>query len=68
MPGDENSPEFQTWQDRNRELQNVAELIIGKQRHGPIGTVKLHFESEFTKFSNLAKQDLDEYGNPSYEG
>jgi len=68
MPGDENSPEFQIWQDRNRDLQNVAELIIGKQRHGPIGTVKLHFESEFTKFSNLAKQDLDEYGNPSYEG
>lgn len=66
MPGDENSPEYQEWQAKNRELQNVAELIIGKQRHGPIGTVKLHFESEFTKFSNLARQDVDEHGNPIY--
>jgi replicative DNA helicase len=33
----------------------VAEVIIGKQRHGPIGTVKLHFNEELTKFSNLAR-------------
>jgi replicative DNA helicase len=32
---------------------NVAEVIIGKQRHGPIGTVKLYFDGQFTKFSDL---------------
>ena len=33
---------------------NVAEVIIGKQRHGPVGTVKLHFDGQFTRFSDLA--------------
>ncbi len=66
MPGDENSAEYQEWLQRNQELRNVAEVIIGKQRHGPIGTVKLHFESEFTKFSNLASESLDEHGNAYY--
>lgn len=66
MPGDENSAEFAEWQQKNQNLQNIAEVIIGKQRHGPIGTVKLHFEAEFTKFSNLASAELDEHGNPYY--
>jgi replicative DNA helicase len=35
-------------------LHGLAEVVIGKQRHGPIGSVKLAFEREFTKFSNLA--------------
>ncbi|MCZ4280406.1 replicative DNA helicase [Kiloniella laminariae] len=37
--------------------RNKAEMIIGKQRHGPIGTVELHFNGEFTKFSDLAPDD-----------
>jgi len=32
-----------------------AELIIGKQRHGPIGLVKLAFNEDITKFGNLAR-------------
>ena len=66
MPGDETAPEFLEWKQRNDELRNIAEVIIGKQRHGPIGTVKLHFESEFTQFSNLSNVDLDEHGNQTY--
>ena len=34
-----------------------AEVIIGKQRHGPTGTVELAFEGEYTRFSNLAQDD-----------
>jgi replicative DNA helicase len=33
-----------------------AEVIIGKQRHGPTGTVQVAFESHITRFSDLAKE------------
>ena len=36
------------------DTQGVAELIIGKQRNGPVGVVKLAFIREFTRFENLA--------------
>ena len=36
------------------EDQGIAEIIIGKQRNGPIGTVKLAFIKEHTRFENLA--------------
>ena len=36
---------------------NVAEVIIAKQRHGPIGTVPLQFEGMLTKFSDLLRSD-----------
>ena len=42
------------WQDDMEAVHNVAEVIVGKQRHGPIGTVKLLFEPSFTHFDNLA--------------
>ena len=34
-----------------------AELIIGKQRHGPTGTVEVQFEASVTRFSNLAADE-----------
>ena len=36
------------------EDKNIAEVIIGKQRNGPVGTVKLRYDGEYTRFSNLA--------------
>jgi replicative DNA helicase len=46
--------EHATWQlDMDRAL-GKAEVIIGKQRHGPTGTVELQFEGQFTRFSDLA--------------
>ena len=34
-----------------------AEVIIGKQRHGPTGMIELQFEAEVTRFSSLARED-----------
>jgi len=35
------------------EISSLAEIIIGKQRHGPTGNVKVEFEAMYTKFKNL---------------
>lgn len=52
----EGTPEFQGWQEKMDRAHGKAEVIIGKQRHGPTGTVELHFEGKLTRFSNLAKE------------
>ena len=50
----EGTEDHTKWLARLGEVGDTAEVIIGKQRHGPIGKVDLHFEEKFTKFSNLA--------------
>jgi replicative DNA helicase len=54
-PGDEKLDQMAAWQDRMERLHGKAEVIIGKQRHGPIGNVELSFEGRFTRFGNLVK-------------
>src|SRR6202047_5315265 len=54
----EESPEkfndrYDRWKERCEASFGMADVIIAKQRHGPIGTVKLHFEAETTKFDNF---------------
>jgi len=44
---------YDRWKERCEAAYGTAEIIIAKQRHGPIGTVRLHFEAETTKFDNL---------------
>lgn len=51
----EGTSEHLTWQDEMAACAHLADLIIGKQRHGPIGTVKLSFNEDTTKFGNLAR-------------
>jgi replicative DNA helicase len=53
-PGTE---EYLTWQDQMNEAHGKAEVIIGKQRHGPTGNLRLQFDREVTRFSDLAEDD-----------
>ncbi|MEZ5828819.1 MAG: replicative DNA helicase [Hyphomicrobiales bacterium] len=53
----ENTEEHRQWQEAMNTVTGKAEVIIGKQRHGPTGTVTLQFTPEFTRFSNLAASE-----------
>jgi replicative DNA helicase len=45
------------WQAEMDQAHGKAEVIIGKQRHGPTGTVQLSFQADVTRFGNLAQED-----------
>ncbi len=53
----EGTEEWFKWDTDMKAVQNTAEVIIGKQRHGPTGTVRVAFEPQFTRFSSLARED-----------
>ena len=59
-----NTAEHTEWQAKMDRVHNMAEVIIGKNRHGPTGNVKLHFEGAITKFSNLAESS--HYPDPGF--
>ena len=49
------------WQENLEQCKNLADIIIAKQRHGPIGSLQLYFDAKLTKFSNYT----DEKQQPS---
>jgi replicative DNA helicase len=51
------TPEHEKWQLEMSLVHGKAEVIIGKQRHGPTGTIKLHFDSSVTRFADLVEDD-----------
>ena len=60
-PGEDNLEAMTKWQQDMEHLHGKAEVIIGKQRHGPVGSVELAFEGRYTRFGNLAQ---DRHGSP----
>ena len=51
----EGTPEFAAWMDKMQKASGKAEVIVGKQRHGPVGTIDLQFDGRYTRFSDLAQ-------------
>ncbi|SDX45573.1 replicative DNA helicase [Roseicitreum antarcticum] len=54
-PGDHELDKMAQWQAIMEQCHGKAEVIIGKQRHGPIGSVELSFEGRFTRFGDLVR-------------
>ena len=49
------SIEHAEWQSKMNDVNGLADIILGKQRHGPTGTIKVEFEGIYTKFKDLNK-------------
>ena len=65
-PGDHDLEKMAIWQEEMERLHGKAEVVIGKQRHGPIGTVELSFEGRYTRFGNLVKPWQNDGGSEEF--
>ncbi len=52
-PNENEVEKFQKWQSEMQDIAHKSEVIIAKQRNGPVGSVNLFFDAEFTRFGNL---------------
>jgi len=62
-PGTEN---HMKWQESMERAHNIGECIVAKQRHGPIGNVKMYFDANFTRFSDLDPNHMS-YSSGGFE-
>jgi len=54
---DKHAERYERWAERCQKVSNKAELLIAKQRHGPIGTVDLFFDGAFARFGDYSSDD-----------
>ena len=54
---DEDSPNMPEWREKEERIHGRAEIMIAKQRHGPVGNIRLLFDSNTTRFSDLIESD-----------
>ena len=62
-PRDDLDPKYEEWKQRFDKVKGAADVIVAKQRHGPTGTVRLAFQAEFTRFSDLADASYSQYSH-----
>ncbi len=61
QPPEADIAQFEAWKIRMQELRNLSEVMIAKQRNGPVGNTHLFFDAEFTRFGNLDIQHHNDY-------
>ena len=59
----EGTPEHEKWQEKMCRIMNQSDVIIAKQRNGPIGNIRLYFDSNTTKFTNHTNVHLYDYAD-----
>ncbi len=55
-PSEESSNEFNAWRDKMEKIDNISEIIVAKNRNGPIGSVNLYFDKNTTQFTDYAEE------------
>ena len=50
----------QNWAERLARVKNTAEVIVAKQRHGPVGMLRMMFDGQYTRFGDLDQHRADD--------
>tara|TARA_B100001142_G_C13934859_1_gene500810 strand:- start:32 stop:640 length:609 start_codon:yes stop_codon:yes gene_type:complete len=58
--GEKLAQRLQNWAERLADKKNKAEVIVAKQRHGPVGMLTMMFDGQFTRFGDLDQRHLDD--------
>lgn len=63
--GEKLAQRMQNWEERLARVRNLAEVIVAKQRHGPVGLVRMMFDGQYTRFGDLDQSYTDDpYSGP----
>ncbi len=58
-PPEDNLAEMQKWQETMGKIDNISEIMIAKNRNGPINNIRMFFDKNTTRFENLSQQGYD---------